>query len=150
MPTILGDTFTIDWDGSPPGMSREDTAIWKHLKQDFAKYALKVFYNVRLGSGVDPGPKYTAQERTYWISNTQLRADVFIEQAYDVLIIELRHSATADAVGRLLTYGFNLEQDNPFGKRIRLILATDVYRPDVEDACKRLGIRYLIPTAFLT
>lgn len=144
MPTVLGRKYAVDFTGIPEGMSREDYLIWKVYRTRYIPGHSDIYFNVRLGSGVDPGPSYSDSDRSYWVTMTQLRADVIYVDADKVTILELRDAAKADVVGRLLAYRMLLLEDDPFNKPIVMQVATNRSHRDVEALCSSVGIRYLV------
>jgi hypothetical protein len=77
------------------------------------------------------------------LHNTQKRIDVLIETQKSWKIVELRHNATASALGRLIMYRNLWKSDPPDDRPVELMLVTDKYDPDVEAAAKELGIEYI-------
>lgn len=144
MPTKLGDKFSLNWEGSPPGMSVEDFDIWKRYRKTVDMKALGVYFNVYLGDGKDPGESYDLMYRNFWIGKTQLRADTIILFPDRVRIIELRFRASTNVVGRMLAYKKLLEADNPFRLPVEMEVVTNEHAWIVQELCLSLSIMYTV------
>lgn len=87
-----------------PGMQLREILIWKNwLYQNSTRFD-RYEYNVRLGSGVDPGPSYPDSSRRMWIANSMKRADVIAQKGAHVTIIEVEENPGNQAFGQLLGY----------------------------------------------
>jgi hypothetical protein len=87
-----------------PGMQLREILIWKNwLYQNSTRFD-RYDYNVRLGSGVDPGPSYPDSSRRMWIANSMKRADVIAVKGGHVTIIEVEENPGLTAFGQLAGY----------------------------------------------
>jgi hypothetical protein len=87
-----------------PGMQLREILIWKNwLYQNSTRFD-EYHYNVRLGSGVDPGPSYPDSSRRMWIANSMKRADVIAVKAGHVTIIEVEENPGLTSFGQLAGY----------------------------------------------
>jgi hypothetical protein len=87
-----------------PGMQLREILIWKNwLYQNSTRFDA-YFYNVRLGSGVDPGPSYPDSSRRMWIANSMKRADVVAVKGGQVTIIEVEENPGLTSFGQLAGY----------------------------------------------
>lgn len=144
MPTFLGQTFTGTWTGRPPRMSEQDFAIWKRWHPAIMGQIRRMWFDVGLGGGQPIPPNTTAELAFMWTRNTQKRADVIIETDQMIWLVELRFAAQPNAIGRLLVYFDDLQDDNPFDKPLRLFLVTDREDPEVRRTATRRGINYVV------
>lgn len=89
-------------------------------------------YNVRLGSGLDPGPAYPDYIRTQAIMNSQKRLDAVGWQSNQATIIEAKRRAGYSNIGQLVGYKslfIRAHPDNPT-PILRLVasaVASDLY-----------------------
>lgn len=125
-------------------MSPEDFEIWQRYRDTATRDALWVFYDVGLGSGKPYEGPEDENLRLMWLMNTQKRADVIIQRRNHIDIIELRHAATANAVGRLLQYRMLYLRDPVLGKPVVMTLVTNLEDPELRDLCKQYSIRYIV------
>jgi hypothetical protein len=125
-------------------MSVQDFPIWEIYWPRIRPGALWLYFDVGLGLPDELPLSDDPAQLVGWIRNTQKRADVVIERARDVLLVELRHAAQMNAVGRLLGYKKLLEQDNPFGKIVIPVLVTDRHDSEVRDLAADLDIVYIV------
>lgn len=87
-----------------PGLlPREIIVLRNWLKLHESEYT-RFDYNVRLGSGDDPGPSWPDNIRQMAIMNTQKRADAVGWQGNQPTIIEVKDRATFAAIGQLAGY----------------------------------------------
>lgn len=85
-------------------MQPREILIWRNwLKSNVLRFD-RYEYNVRLGTGTDPGPSYEASSRRQWIVNTQRRADVVASAGGRVTIIEVEENPGIFAFGQLQGY----------------------------------------------
>lgn len=85
-------------------MQPREILIWKNwLKANVLRFD-RYEYNVRLGTGVDPGPTYEISSRRMWIANTMRRADVIAVVGQRVTIIEVEENPGIQAFGQLQGY----------------------------------------------
>lgn len=144
MALYLGPEFPPTWSGRPPRMSDEDYRIWLRWWPTVQQFALRMWFDVGLGT-VDSIPPGTSAELTFmWERNNQKRADAIIEGLTDILLVELRHAASLNAIGRLLGYLDLLQADNPWTKPIVALLVTDREDRDVRATATARGIRYAV------
>lgn len=142
MPTTLGPEFPPTFEGIPPRMSPEDLQIWRRWWPKHRHEAIRLFFDVGLGLPDELPQTQDANQLLGWIRNTQKRADVIIERADDVLLIELRFQAQLNALGRLTGYRLLLNDDNPFNKPIIPLLITDKPDSEVERLAIALTVAY--------
>lgn len=144
MPTILGREYPPKVQVFPPHMASEDLPIYTRWAIDGLKGALRQFFDVGLGLGADPIPGISQPIRNMWEKVTQKRADAVIEYENHVKLIEFRHMATANAIGRVLTYHALWKDDRVIPKAVELYLVTNHGDRDVERMCKLFDITYMV------
>jgi hypothetical protein len=87
-----------------PGMQLREILIWKNWLYANGTRFDRYEYNLRLGSGVDPGPSYSDSSRRQWIANSMKRVDVVAVKGERVTIIEVEENPGNQAFGQLLGY----------------------------------------------
>ena len=103
-------------------------------------------YNVRVGSGFDPGPSYDEATRKSSIANTQFRIDVVAWKGNQATLIEVKQHAGAGAVGQLLTYSHLWQEGNPAAPVPNLLVVTATLQPDLPRVLAAQGIAYQLVT----
>ena len=144
MPTILKEKYSPDFMGRPPHMAAQDLNLWYRSRPILIKEAINLYFDVGLGGQIEIPPETSPEMAAMWLLNTQKRADVVIEQKDLWVIVELRFDATANALGRLLTY-ISLWNLNLFDlKPVRGMLVTNKKDTDIEFAAATMGIEFLV------
>jgi len=144
MPTDLGIRYFPTWNGYPPHISPEDLEIWKRYHTFVLGEAINLYFDVGLGGPENIPPDTTEEMKRMWIRTNQKRADVVVEAQNHWTIIELRHYASAAALGRLLMYRDLWRKEPPDDKPVMLRLVSDGYDKDVKATAEALGIEYII------
>lgn len=106
--------------------------------------ALRMWFDVGLGTVDNIPPGLSTELAFMWERNNQKRADAIIETPPTIWLVELRHSASLNAIGRLEGYFDLLEADNPWTKPIAPFLVTDREDKDVRASATKRGIRYTV------
>lgn len=140
----LGDKYDRLYARTPPGMSAQDAEIWSRYRPVMSPQVINVYYNVRLGFGDETPPGTPDNMLRGWFYNTAKRADVVLEYAERVEIIELRFDANSSAIGRLLQYDLLWKQQPPIDKPTTLILVSDREVLDVAALAAQFGIGYTV------
>lgn len=146
MPTDIGVPFPPDWRGYPPHMSQRDLLIWRTWYPGVARDAIALYFDVALGEGTYTPPKTPPDLARMWLRLNQKRADVVMQRASDIVIIELRASASASAIGRLLLYKKLYLQDPVLGTQLQLYLVTDRLDAPTQELAQESGILPIIVT----
>lgn len=144
MATRLGPPYPPSIKRTPPHMSPEDEEIYRAWWPQHAAKAKTVFYDVGLGSGSTEAlpPNAPANYAGAWIHNTQKRADMLTVMPSGLWLIEFRHAATSNAIGRLLSYQM-LWQENPvLPGKLQLFLVSNHFDPDLNKLAKFNRIEY--------
>lgn len=142
MPTVLGKEFPPTHEQLPARMAPEDFDIWIRWRPKFAGKAIRFYFDVGLGKGAEVPEEVDPRLAPMWLKNTQKRADVIMETRDEVWIIELRHMANPNCVGRILMYERLWRDDPAIDKPHKLFIVTNSYDPDVEELCKDYAIEY--------
>jgi len=144
MPTELGQAYNPSWTAYPPGMSSEDCYIYYLWRKKYMGKPEKLYFNVRVGRGRPCPPEHPENIREMWRRQTQKRIDMIAVYPNIVHIVEFRHLANPNAVGRLLCYEMCYLEDPVLGLNYKLVLCTDHEDYDVAMLCEKFGILYLI------
>lgn len=142
LPTRLGQRFSPDFGGTPTAIAPHDLAIWRRWYPTVRPPPIELYFNVGVGFGRPAGDDATPNDREYWRTVTQKRIDALLVFPDYVALVELRHDANANSIGRLLTYTTLLRDDNPFRVPVVTYLVTDNYDPDIYQLCRRHRIIY--------
>lgn len=142
MPTVLGPRFDPSYEGPPVHASPEDLGIWQRWRRGILDQAINLYFDVGLGEGGELPPILDPKMAKMWLKNTQKRADVVVETKTEVWIVELRHYATANCVGRVLMYDLLWRTDPVIDKPVKNFIITDSYDKEVEELSRVYGIEY--------
>lgn len=88
-------------------------------------------YNVRIGTGFDPGPSVSQSIRDMAIANSQKRIDAVAYKANQVTLIEVKDRAGFSAVGQLVGYLHMWQAQYPEQPRPRLLLVANRLQDDI-------------------
>jgi|SRR5215469_7892423 len=132
-----------------PGMLPREVLIFKNWLVAHESEFDSFDYNVRIGSGHDPGPAWPDYVRQQAIANTQLRIDAVAHKNGAVSIIEVKDRAGASAVGQLVTYDAVWQEGTAGLPAPNLILVTNRVQPNILPLIKKANIRLdVVPTDF--
>lgn len=113
-----------------PGMLPLEIAIMKAWLTAHEKEYDRFDYNVRIGSGTDPGPSYDKTMRDMALAITKKRVDAVGWQGSAPTLIEVKNRATLAAVGQVLSYNVLWKADYPVGPDPKLLLIAATFDPD--------------------
>jgi hypothetical protein len=131
MPPTLGRLFPPDWQGHPPHMSARDFQLWRRFQALQPTLATGYYFDVALGNG-DPHTEGASPDTVeMWARLTRFRADALADTGAGWILIELRESAGAGALGALLTYAHLWTADPPDTRPTALWLVTNHLHPDL-------------------
>jgi hypothetical protein len=133
-----------NWAGYPPHMSALDYPIWLKWAPAQRPRWSALYFDVGLGTGLPAPPAAGDRDRTMWQRLTQKRADVVADAGDHWELIELRHSAQANALGRLLQYQSLWNNDPPDSRHVALYLITDFLDPTLPTLLASHNITYTI------
>jgi len=140
--TLLGRSFTPGWRGIPPGMSKRDNELWQRYLDQNEKNILRVYYNVRVGTGTAPPIGSGPEEGLFWILNTMLRIDAVVERANRVDLVEARPDAGRAAFGAAIMYRYFWEADPKIDKPVFTAILTDNITSQIRDCCDTHNVAY--------
>lgn len=144
MPTLAERSYSHAFKGRPDRMSPEDFAIWQRWFPTFRHNINRMYFDVGLGDGLPAPFNAPPQYAKAWLRNTQKRADAILDTLNDLILIELRFDANANAIGRLMTYQLLYAKDPIFGPITRTMLITNTYYDHMDELCKQVKIEYIV------
>lgn len=97
-------------------------------------------YNVRIGTGFDPGPTVSDSIRQMAIVNSQKRIDAVAYKGNTVTLIEVKDRAGFSAVGQLVGYLHMWQAQYPDQARPRLLLVANRLQDDIPLVASGAGI----------
>lgn len=132
-----------------PGMLPQEIAIFKTwFAINGNKYTAAQF-NVRVGTGYDPGSQYVQVVRDSVLANSKKRIDSLLFAGIQPSIVEVKYRATPLVVGQILCYRLLYIREVaslPIPAMIVLCFQTDT---DTMYCCSQLGIDLqVVPTDF--
>jgi hypothetical protein len=123
-----------------PGMPRPESDVFRFwLELHGAEYD-QIEFNVRLGTGVDPGPIVDDATRAMAIGLTQKRADVVATRDGQPTIIEVKVRIGLGTIGQLLGYQTLWMRDRPESPTPALLAIARRTDDDTLDALRAHGI----------
>lgn len=123
-----------------PGLlPREIIVLRAWLRLHEAEYE-RFDYNVRIGTGFDPGPTVSQSIREMAIANSQKRIDAVAYRPNQVTLIEVKDRAGFSAVGQLVGYLHMWQADHPEAPRPRLLLVANRTQDDIPLVASGAGI----------
>lgn len=87
-----------------PGMLPQETRIFEAWWKLYGYQYESAEFNVRVGTGIDPGPTVDDAARRGAILNSQYRIDAVLRTGPLVDIVEVKYRASPLALGQLLSY----------------------------------------------
>lgn len=132
-----------------PAMQVDEILVWRNwLKLHQAEYD-RFDYNVRIGTGVDPGPAFPQNIRDMAIAIRSLRLDAVGYQGATPTIFEVKRRAGPENVGQLLTYRAVWEAQQPAALAPALVLVCSDLVQHILPIVQQSNIRLdLVPTDF--
>lgn len=125
---------------SLPGLIPQEIVIFKAWWADHYREYDSADFNVRVGTGFDPGEKFTQDVRTSTIANSQRRIDALLLKGIKYTIVEVKYRATPLAIGQVICYTELLKQQRPEILSItRLVICFQV-DADTLYCASRLGV----------
>ena len=132
-----------------PGMTRFESIITRDWLLQAGERFDSIDFNVRLGTGRDPGPDFPEFIRRDAILLTQKRADIIATSDGRVTIAEVKIQGKLSAVGQLLGYKVLYREAHPNGARIIMLLIARDVDPDIDSVLIAQGIQVvIIPRVF--
>lgn len=98
-------------------------------------------FNMRLGTGLDPGPSYQPEIRAQAIANSQKRLDAVGFQANQATIIEAKRRGTSSNIGQLELYRHLWLTTYPDAPTPIMILATTAVQTDIVTFAQAMRIQ---------
>ena len=123
-----------------PGLLPREIIVlraWLRLHED--EYD-RFDYNVRIGTGFDPGPSVSQSIRDMAIANSQKRIDAVAYKSNAVTLIEVKDRAGFSAMGQLVGYLHMWQADHPDQPRPRLLLVANRLQDDIPLVAAGAGI----------
>jgi len=125
-------------------MGPQEQEIWDRFLVKYGHRFLRFEYDVRVGPGYDPGPRYPDYLRKMAISLTQLRIDAVGYTEEEIWIFEVKPRAGRSMLRQLLSYGYwYLKQYNP-AKPVRLAGVCERIDPNMVEVFRQRGIEIFL------
>jgi len=126
--------------GRFPHLLPNEEKIWVRFLQIYGDQFKNYRYDVRVGRGVDPGPRYEWKWRKLAIMLTQKRIDVVAERDGEVWIFEVKPDAGLSAIGQVLSYRVLYREQFKERRPIKLAIVTTRVDDDIREVAKEYGI----------
>jgi hypothetical protein len=125
---------------SLPGLIPQEIVIFKAWWADHYREYDSADFNVRVGTGFDPGDKFTQDVRTSTIANSQRRIDALLQSGNLYTIVEVKYRASPLAIGQLLCYRELLRLTRPEILSTSMLLLCFTVDADTIYCAGRLGV----------
>lgn len=123
-----------------PGMLPREIVVFRAWLRLHENEYTRFDFNVRIGTGFDPGPTVSASIRAMAIANSQKRIDAVAYKDGAVTLIEVKDRAGFSAVGQLVGYLHMWQAANPAQARPRLLLVANRLQDDIPLVASGAGI----------
>lgn len=132
-----------------PAMQVDEILVWRNWLQLHQAEYDRFDYNVRIGTGVDPGPAFPQNIRNMAIAIRSLRLDAVGWQGAAATIFEVKRRAGPENVGQLLTYRAVWEAQQLSAAAPTLVLVASDVVTHILPIVQQSGIQLVIvPTDF--
>lgn len=123
-----------------PAMTYVESQIFRSWLELHGRDYDAIEFNLRLGSGVDPGPSYSDSTRRMNVAVTQLRPDVVARLGSDVTLIEVKVRIGLPVIGQLIGYRELWRRQYPEQRVVRLLAIGRSAVADVGPVIQAQGI----------
>lgn len=123
-----------------PGMLPQEIVIFRTWWKDNASAFTAADFNVRVGTGFDPGEAYDVATRRSSVMSSQKRIDALLSGADGWKIIEVKYRATPLVIGQIICYSLLWEKDNPSLRPPSLLVLCYQTDSDTRYCCNKLAI----------
>jgi hypothetical protein len=127
-----------------PHLLPDDIKVWKRFLAAHAAEYSHFDYDVRVGTGRDPGDDYPPNIRKMALDLSMRRIDAVGHQPGKLTIIEITRAAGMTAIGQLTTYPILYRQTFNPAKLIEVLLVAETLQSDVESALRLNQLPYLL------
>lgn len=132
-----------------PAMQVDEILVWRNWLQLYQAQYDRFEYNVRIGTGADPGPAFPQNIRDMAIAIRSLRLDAVGWQGGTPVIFEVKRRAGPENVGQLLTYRAVWEAQHLSTEAPRLVLVCSDLVSHILPIVQQSNIRLdMVPTDF--
>lgn len=133
-----------------PGMIPQETRVFDAFwKLHGAEYTA-VDFNVRVGTGYDPGPSVSDEQRRNSVMNTQKRIDALLWQGSIPTIAEVKLRCTHVVAGQVLAYRLLWQRENPGFQTPNMLIICAYIDADTAYVLDKLNILVQVVTPDLT
>lgn len=123
-----------------PHLLPQDAPILSAYLKEHGSHYNSVDFDVRVGTGRDPGADYDDNIRKMALDLSRRRIDALGRGPQGVDIVEVTDAAGVTALGQLLAYGSLYIIDHPDDPQPRLVIAARTLQSDMFHAYRAAGI----------
>ena len=127
-----------------PGLGPYESWLWTQFLRKTHLTFTKIEYNVRVGPGYDPGPKYPDYIREMALALTKLKIDAVGHRRHEIIIFEIKPRAGRSALGQIISYLEWYIRDYKPTKPVRGAVVCEFVDPNLEPIFMRRGIQLYI------
>lgn len=121
-----------------------DRALWQRFLDTYPGRYISLDYDVRVGSGRDPGPAFSDPMRSMALSLSQRRIDAIGLCSDRLEIVEITMNAGLTALGQLIAYPLLYAADFNPTLPVIPILVCQAMQPDMADIYTRMNITFFV------
>lgn len=125
-----------------PGMVPREIAIYVAWFVQHGSEFTAADYNVRVGTGFDPGPEHPQYARDSAIANTQKRVDAVLFKGDLPFIVEVKERATPYVIGQVMSYKILWMRDNPSQREPMMLVVCSAIDDDTIYCLSKMNIEY--------
>lgn len=127
-----------------PHLLPDDINLWLRFLDKYGSDYDKFEYDVRIGTGRDPGSEYNDNIRTMAVGLSQRRIDALGFRPGLITIIEITVSAGLKAIGQLESYPILYRQTFSPNIPVNTLLVAETIQSDIITILNNKGIPYVI------
>ncbi len=121
-----------------------EVPIWERFLADPPFQMVKISYDVHLGEGIPVNPDWPAWLVRVVRATSRKRADVVVETADAIWILELKVRASFSALGQLIGYGVLLLDEWQPRKPVHLAVVCERVAADMRPVLNEFGISVFV------
>ena len=125
-----------------PHLLPNERRIWEKFLELMGKKWERFEYDVRVGKGIDPGPKVPEPWRSLAIKLTQKRIDVVGYAEDGIWLFEVKPDASLGALGQVLAYKYLYMRDKQPTEPVHVAIVTNRTFPDEKEIYRHYDVRY--------
>lgn len=127
-----------------PHLLPDDVAVWERYLKEYGEIYSQILYDLRVGTGRNPGPQDLPQLQDMAVDLTQRRIDAVAVTDDAIHLIEITHTIGLKALGQYIAYPcLYIATFHPPQPIIPIIVGAQ-FQTDIKSCCDALKVNYVI------